>query len=131
MDQIMIDIEDNENSGYFPIQVFEVQSEPRSAAMIIITDMPGANEPYDVVGWSSTGGGTACEATAVTISDSGSGQATMIHGGDFGIRTRPSSSSSDWSIKSEDQKGEPYLLLETSVELLFQNESKPHESGFE
>ena len=84
MDQIMIDIEDNENSGYFPIQVFEVQSEPRSAAMIIITDMPGANEPYDVVGWSSTGGGTACEATAVTISDSGSGQATMIHGGDFG-----------------------------------------------
>ncbi len=40
MDQLMLDIEDNENCGYFPIQVFETQSEPRSAATITVPNIP-------------------------------------------------------------------------------------------
>lgn len=119
MDQLMIDIEDNDNCGYFPIQVFETQSEPRSAAVITIPNIPENDNPHDVVGWDSEDGGTACEVTAVVVGDSGSGQALMIYGGDHGIRLRPSSSNSAWSLDADDQNGEPYLLLQTSVELVF------------
>lgn len=33
VDQLMIDLEENENSGYFPIQIFETQGKPRSVKM--------------------------------------------------------------------------------------------------
>ncbi|MEE8045255.1 MAG: hypothetical protein V3T49_00290 [Dehalococcoidia bacterium] len=115
----MIDIEDNENSGYFPIQVFETQGEPRSAGVITVPDVPGKDEPYDVVGWCSDDGGVVCDVTAVVVGDSGSGQALMIHGGDHGVRMRPTNSASEWSLESADQIGEPYLLLRTSVDLKF------------
>jgi len=115
----MIDIEDNDNCGYFPIQVFETQSEPRTAATITIPNIPESDEPHEVVGWCSDDGGTPCAVTAVTVGDSGSGQALMIHGGDHGIRLRPVASEGPWTLVSDDQKGEPYLLLRTSVELDF------------
>lgn len=121
MDQILIDIEDNENSGYFPIQVFETQGQPRSAAVITVPSIPGSDEPHEVVGWCSgpDNGGVPCEAIAVIVGDSGSGQALMIHGGDHGIRLRPVSSNSPWSLESGEQKGEPYMMLATTSELLF------------
>lgn len=119
MDQLMIDIEDNDNSGYFPIQVFETQSEPRSASMITLPNIPENDEPHDVVGWCSDNGGSACAVTAVVVGDSGSGQALMLHGGDHGVRLRPSSNGSKWSLDAADQFGEPYLLLQTSVDLIF------------
>ena len=51
MGQIMIDIEDNDNSGYFPVQVFETQGEPRSSAVITVPGIPGSDEPHQVGGW--------------------------------------------------------------------------------
>jgi hypothetical protein len=125
MDQIMIDIEDNENSGYFPIQVFETQSEPRTALMITIPNTPSSDEPHDVVGWCTDDSvpadpdGIACAATSVLVGDSGSGQALLIHGGDQGVRLRVSSGGAEWSLQASDQSGEPYLLLRTSIELIF------------
>ena len=121
MDQLMIDIEDNDNSGYFPVQVFETQGEPRSAAVITVPGVPGSDEPHEVVGWCSAAGerGGPCDATAVIVGDSGSGQALMVHGGDHGIRLRPVSSGSPWSLEAGEQKGEPYMLLASSSELFF------------
>jgi hypothetical protein len=119
LDQLMIDIEDNDNCGYFPIQVFETQSEPQSAAMITIPNIPENDEPHHVIGWCSDDGGTPCEVTAVIVGDSGSGQALMIHGGDQGIRLKPASSNSPWALSSTDQTGEPYLLLQTTVKVVF------------
>ena len=106
MDQIIIDIEDNDNCGYFPMQVFEVQ---------------GSDEPHDVAGWCSEDGedGGPCDATAVAVGDSGAGQVIMIHGGDHGIRMRPASSGSPWSLSSADQIGEPYMLIASSSEIVF------------
>ena len=115
----MIDIEDNDNCGYFPIQVFETQSEPRTATSIIVPSIPESDEPHEIVGWCSDDGGTPCEVTAVIVGDSGSGQGLMIHGGDHGIRMRPSSSTTPWALDSGDQIGEPYLLLRAGVELDF------------
>ena len=119
MDQLMIDIEENENSGYFPIQIFERQGKPRSVEMITVPNIPESNEPHDVVGWCSDDGGSICNVTAIAVGDSGLGQVTMIYGGDNGIRLRPSSSRSVWSLDATDQSGEPYILLSTSDHLIF------------
>ena len=121
MDQIIIDIEDNDNCGYFPVQVFESQGEPRSSAVITVPSIPGSDEPHHVVGWCSDAGdrGGPCQAIAVFVGDSGLGQALMIHGGDYGVRLRPASSGSPWSLKAGEQKGEPYLLVASSTDLLF------------
>ncbi|MDA1279274.1 MAG: hypothetical protein O3B95_04440 [Chloroflexi bacterium] len=119
MGQIMLDIEDNENSGYFPVQVYETQSEPTSAKMITVPDIPGSNRPFEVVGWCSDNGGEPCEVTAVLVGDSGSGQALMIYGGDYGIRLRPASSNTPWSLSSPDQQGEPFMLLNAAVKVEF------------
>jgi len=115
----MIDLEENENSGYFPIQIFETQGQPRSVEMITVPNIPQRNVPHDVVGWCSDDGGSICNVTAIAVGDSGLGQVTMIYGGDNGIRLRPSSSNSTWSLDATDQSGEPYLLLSTSVNLIF------------
>lgn len=119
--QVLIDIEDNENSGYFPVQVFESQGEPRSAAVITVSGIPGNDEPHEVVGWCSNDGNTGgpCRATAVVVGDSGSGRVWMIHGGDHGVRLRPISSDLPWDLESGEQKGEPYMLLPFSSELVF------------
>ena len=121
MGQIMIDIEDNDNSGYFPVQVFESQGEPRSSAVITVPSIPGSDEPHEVVGWCSDAGdrGGPCQATAVIVGDSGLGQALMVHGGDHGVRLRPASSGSPWSLSAGEQMGEPYLLLASSSDLVF------------
>ena len=121
MDQITIDIEDNDNSGYFPMQVFEAQGEERSSTVITIPSVPGSDEPHEVVGWCSDAGehGGPCEARAVLVGDSGLGQVIMIHGGDHGIRLRPVSSGSPWSLKSAEQIGEAYMLLASSSEIVF------------
>ena len=117
--QLMIDLEDNENSGYFPIQIFETQGQPRSVEMITVPNIPQGNVPHDIVGWCSDDGGSICNVTAIAVGDSGLGQVTMIYGGDNGIRLRPSSSRSAWSLDATDQSGEPYILLSTSVALVF------------
>ena len=57
----------------------------------------------DVTGWSSDGGGTPCGAQAVTVEDSDAGVATLVYGGDWGLRLSPR----DGSVPF----GEPYLLL--------------------
>ena len=115
----MIDLEENENSGYFPIQIFETQGKPRSVKMITVPNIPESDAPHDVVGWCSDDGGSACNVTVVAVGDSGLGQVTMIYGGDHGIRLRPSSSKSIWSLNETDQSGEPYMLLPISVDIIF------------
>jgi len=118
-DQLMIDLEENENSGYFPIQIFETQGKSRSVKMITVPNIPESDVPHDVVGWCSDDGGSICNVTAVAVGDSGLGQVRMIYGGDNGIRLRPSSSKSTWSLEAMDQSGEPYILLPTCVDLIF------------
>lgn len=115
--QLMIDIEDNENCGYFPIQLFETQSKPKTSSSIIVPEVPGRIGEYEVVGWTDENSGSPCEATAVIVGDSGSGQALMIYGGEFGVRLRPLGSTSQWSLEAADQFGEPYLLLPTATKL--------------
>ena len=114
MAQIWIDIEDNENCGYFPMQTFEMRGSPETSPSVVVDDLPGpegSEGPQEIVGWCSEGGGTPCEVTVVLVGDSGAGESRLINGGDNGIRIRPAGSSEPWSLDAGRQRGEPYILL--------------------
>lgn len=119
MAQVWIDIEDNENSGYFPIQTFEIRSDPETGALVEVTELPGADGPQHVVGWCSDNGGSPCDVTVVLITDSGAGESRLVKGGDHGIRIRPAGLDEVWSLDAATQRGEPYLLLNGSAEYRF------------
>lgn len=110
--QVWIEIEENENCGYFPIQVFEARGVERVADSAIIEHL-GRQQ---VVGWED---GVPAEVRVVPVGDSGAGESLLIYGGNNGVRCRPASSSGPWSVDNEGESGEPYLLLaaNTAVEL--------------
>ena len=58
----------------------------------------------EVSGWSSAGDGSSCPARAVPVEDSGAGVATLLYGGDWGLRLTPRDGRAPF--------GEPYLLLD-------------------
>lgn len=115
MEQVWIDIEDNDNCGYFPMQTFEAQGEAETADSVIVEEISGLAGPQEVVGWSSESGGGPSTVTVVLIGDSGAGNSRLVMGGDHGIRIRPANSESEWSLAVADQKGEPYILLNVGV----------------
>jgi hypothetical protein len=74
------------------------ESEPRAVARVRVDGRWCA-----VAGWSSAGGGTPCEARAITVEDSSAGTAVLVIGGDWGVRMQPEDGSPPF--------GEAYLLL--------------------
>ena len=108
MAQVWIDIEDNDNCGYFPMQTFEVRGVERVAGFAVLNEVSDADGPHEIVGWCD---GEPCEVRVVRIGDSGAGESVLIYGGNNGIRLRPAGSDTDWDIGASDQFGEPYMLL--------------------
>ncbi len=117
MAQIWIEIEDNPNCGYLPLRTYSSIGEESSAGSALVS-YSGEDGGIEVTGWSSDGGGSACEVQWVRVGDSGEGESLLVYGGDWGVRSRPEGSASGWDISAADQSGEPYLLLpvETKIE---------------
>ena len=111
MAQVWIDIEENDNCGYFPMQTFEMRGPPETGSSVVVDDLPGSDGPQEIVGWCSDGAGSPCEVTVVLIGDSGAGESRLISGGDNGIRIRPVDSTEPWDVNNGHQRGEPYVLL--------------------
>lgn len=118
MPQAWIDIEDNDNCGYFPIQTFEVRGQETVSSSVIISQIAEADGPHEVVGWCD---GRPCDVRVVTVGDSGQGESVLVHGGNNGIRLRPARSDRDWEIGAEGQFGEPYMLLASDSSIQFNN----------
>ncbi|HZS37554.1 MAG TPA: hypothetical protein VFF06_12045 [Polyangia bacterium] len=76
---------------------FKAESEPRVVSRVRLDGRDCA-----LAGWSSAGGGSACEARAAKVEDSSAGSAILIYGGDWGLRLTPDGG---------EPFGEPYLLL--------------------
>lgn len=114
MPQVWIDIEDNDNCGYFPMQTFEARGEERVACSILLDDVTNVDGLCEAVGWSDTG---QCEIRVVTVGDSGAGESVLVHGGNHGIRLRPNRGGAEWSLDSEAEFGEPYMLLPSGTEV--------------
>ena len=117
MGQIWVDVEENPNSEYSPMRVFETQGAEIVAPAIRVSAVSGGEGPHEIVGWSSEGGGTPTDVTYAPVTDSGAAVSIIVIGGDFGVRMRPAGGASEWSLDSEDQRGEPYLLLPPDVEI--------------
>jgi len=102
-------IDPNPNCPEGCSQRFQATSEPRPVRQIRYS--PGGDETMvcEVTGWSSAGNGTPCPARAVRVEDSGAGVATLIYGGDWGVRLRPRDGGKPF--------GEPYLLLDDDAVL--------------
>ncbi len=116
MPQVWIDIEDNANCGYFPMLIFELRGNERSASSVVVGSVSGAEGPHEIVGWND---GAPDEARVARVADSGAGESIIVYGGNHGIRLRPLHSSDDWEIGAQDQFGEPYIMLATGAEVRF------------
>ena len=106
-----IEVEANANSLMAANQAFKNLSEPFKVSQVRIFEGQPEGRLYSVTGWSSSGGGTAVDAHAVQVEDSGSGAAYLVYGGDWGIRLRPVHSEQDWGAQEPDQLGETHLVL--------------------
>ena len=76
-----------------------------------------------LVGWTSSG--TACQAFAQKVSDSGDGTALLVRsGGDAGLRLRAEHDHSTWRLDDPAQWGEPFLLLADEADLRVAKETR-------
>ncbi len=99
-------VEPNDNAPEGCGLRFKTEQPPRIARRI---ELDG--RWHDVVGWSSSAGGSACPAQAALVEDSGAGTAMLVYGGDWGIRLSP--------VDGGAAVGESHLVLDPSaVELL-------------
>ena len=114
MAQIWIEIEENPNCGYLPLRTYSSNGEEQSAPSVVFA-FSEVDDPTEVTGWSPEDGGTPCDVHWVRVGDSGEGESVLVHGGDWGVRLRPYSARTEWSIDAPDQSGEPYLLLAPDV----------------
>ncbi len=68
---------------------FKLEDEPRVVRAVMWYGDDDRPVACDVIGWSSAGGGTAIAAMGATVEDSSSGVATLVWGGDWGLRLTP------------------------------------------
>ena len=85
-------------------QRFQATSEPRTVRRIRYSPGDGTTLECEVMGWSSAAGGASCPAFCVHVEDSGAGVATLLYGGDWGLRLVPRDGRPPF--------GEPYLLVD-------------------
>lgn len=110
-DSIYLEVEENANSEYMPLMLYEAHADPVPITRVVLDDPGKPTGVYIVTGWSSEGDGTPCPALYAPVSDSGQAVVHLVFGGDWGIRLMPVDSNEDWDLTSEAQFGEPYLML--------------------
>ena len=110
-DSIWLEIEENDNCDWMPLQIYEPHSKSLLVQAVNLEDPQRPFGVYEVTGWSSTNGGSACPALYAPVSDSGQAVVHLVYGGDWGIRLKPEGSKDRWTVDNPDQHGEPYLML--------------------
>lgn len=112
-----LEIEENPNCKESPLQVFP-EAGPRREAIQVRLDKEGEEKKFLVCGVEPPG--RFIPAIAIKIEDSGAGIAHLIAGGRWGIRLKPvENKSSPWNITDRTQRGEPYLILATEGDILY------------
>jgi hypothetical protein len=111
LEYIYLEVEENDNCDYMPMQVYEPQATSRIIVQVLLEEPDRPHGVYHVTGWSSEGDGTPVDAMYAPVSDSGQARAHLIYGGDWGLRLKPVDLDETWDIGSANQFGEPYLIL--------------------
>ena len=117
-ESIFLEVEENDNCDYMPLQVYEAHSDPVPVFEVTLEEPGRSPGVYSVTGWSSDGGGTPCPAMYAPVSDSGQAVVHLVYGGDWGIRFKPSDSDEPWQPGNADQWGEPYIMLTQAGDII-------------
>lgn len=119
----MLEVEDNANCDGVPQLMFNTMAESRLVAEVLTGDFGKETVFHKVTGWSSKNDGSPCPAYAVKIQESGSGEALLIYGGDWGLRFMPSTLTEEWDIDSTNQWGENFLSLDDESQVKYPDAS--------
>lgn len=119
---ISLEVEDNDNCPGLPMQTFEVLGQRRRISQVLISGPVGPERLHEVIGWQSDDDGSPCPAYYVPVTDSGSGVAYLVFGGDWGVRFKPLDTTEEWSTESPNQWGEPYLVLSNEADIVVERE---------
>ena len=117
-ENIYLEIDENDNSEYMPMQVFEALADPVPVGRVRLFEPGREHGVYEVTGWSSERDGSPCPAMYAPVSDSGQAEAYLVFGGDWGIRFKSEGSTADWDTANGDQWGEPFLALTDRADIL-------------
>ena len=111
---IEVDVSSGPNCSWDMARMFSAMGEPRQLSRVVAPDPQGNEALCQVTGWSEDG---PCQAMAVVVEDSGDGVATLVYGGDQGIRLKAAADGGPWDLENSSQWGEPCLLLDRDVEI--------------
>ena len=114
---IVIEIPPNQNCEAVDMRVFHDLEPPRPVSQVRLERERGVLQWYEVVAW--TLAGTAKQAHAQKVDDSGEGVALLIYGGDAGVRLRPVGSSQPWQLDHPQQMGLPFIITTDVADLKF------------
>lgn len=112
---LFLEVEEGENQPLSLQLVFSAVAEPRAVRRVRLYDR-GVPEGswYDVAGWNADG--PSGEVAGVLVEDSGSGFAYLIHGGEQGLRLRPSGGA-PWDLADREQWGQTHMVLESESDI--------------
>ena len=117
-ESIYLEVEENDNCEYMPLQVYEAKADPVPVYRVRLFQPDRPHGVYEVTGWTSEESGMPCLAMYVPVSDSGQAEVHLVSGGDWGVRLKPVDIDEEWDISSANQWGEPYLMLTDKSDIL-------------
>ena len=118
---VVIEIPPNQNCEAVDMRVFHDLEPPRPVTQVRLEHARGSPQWYEVVAW--TLAGTAEQAHAQKVDDSGEGVAFLIYGRDAGIRLRPAGSGQPWQLDHPQQMGLPFIITTDVGDLKFASRS--------
>lgn len=116
---MFIEVESNANCEGSVFLRFKELGPVRRATQVKSYERSPKGEWCDIVGWSDDPEHPMCSAFAQPVEDSGAGLAHLVFGGIGGVRLKPASLQEEWSLKSSNQWGEPYLLLSNAQDVQY------------
>ncbi|GJL55169.1 MAG: hypothetical protein NPIRA02_23010 [Nitrospirales bacterium] len=108
---MIVEVESNANCEHSVFLRFKEVAPPFPISHVKVYDRISRGEWCVITGWNDDPEQPCCEAFAQKVEDSGAGIAVLIFGGLYGIRLKPEQNVEAWTLESQKQWGEAYLLL--------------------
>ena len=108
---IYIEVEDNENCDYMPMQVYEPQAEPRPISARPARRARPSARRLRGDRLEQRGRRHACRGHVRARLRLRPGEGAPHLREDWGVRLKPVGSDEEWDVESPNQFGEPYLIL--------------------
>jgi hypothetical protein len=108
---ISLEVEENDNCYGLPLMTYQTIGTAHEIHKLKVYGLNGLEELQWITGWNSEMNGTPLPAYAVEVFDSGSGNAFLIFGSDWGLRMMHDSLDEKWDSSNNSQWGEPWMLI--------------------